>query len=315
MPKPLYGKGQKKSAGKAKIDDMGWLTLLAGAPEEQLHLLIVEALSDALAPPNIPHDMKDALAASLIEYASGREIDCDETWITLILELASDFGLDLSEGDEGDTVEAPAMQRKGAEALVGCMKRHRVLCAEPPPPPPLAVGDAVLAVLDEDGDWHDATFVEKLTTAGAPRVVVRFTEWGKLQETTRGSVVPCTEIADDEDAEESEGVCELCGRCLKLTFHHLIPKQTHGRYLGNGLPKGVAEAAHAKGLEAQPSRDFLHRYGVQLCRFCHSTVHRLAPNAVLAERFNTLDVLRAQPEIERFVAFASRQKLTARGTR
>ena len=142
MPKPLYGKGQKKSAGKAKIDDMGWLTLLAGAPEEQLHLLIVEALSDALAPPNIPHDMKDALAASLIEYASGREIDCDETWITLILELASDFGLDLSEGDEGDTAagvdaegDVPAVEE--SEGDVPAVKESEADGEQQPPAPPV----------------------------------------------------------------------------------------------------------------------------------------------------------------------------------
>lgn len=49
-----------------------------------------------------------------------------------------------------------------------------------------------------------------------------------------------------------------------------------------------------------------------ICRFCHSTVHRLAPNAVLAERFNTLDKLRAEPAIQQFVAFAARQRVGKR---
>ena len=42
----------------------------------------------------------------------------------------------------------------------------------------------------------------------------------------------------------------------------------------------------------------------------HSTVHRLAPNAVLAERFNTVECLRAQPELAKFAAFAGRQRET-----
>ena len=47
----------------------------------------------------------------------------------------------------------------------------------------------------------------------------------------------------------------------------------------------------------------------------HSTVHRLAPNAVLAERFNTVECLCAQPELAKFAAFASRQRDTIGRTR
>ena len=94
----------------------------------------------------------------------------------------------------------------------------------------------------------------------------------------------------------------------------LIPKSTHPRYLGHRLPAGVADAAVAHGLEieAQPTRHFLNSYGVMLCGFCHTTVHNFAPNAVLAERFSTVEALREAPQIQRFVAFASRQKVTSR---
>ena len=47
----------------------------------------------------------------------------------------------------------------------------------------------------------------------------------------------------------------------------------------------------------------------------HSTVHRLAPNAVLAERFNTVECLCAQPELAKFASFASRQRDTIGRTR
>ena len=90
-------------------------------------------------------------------------------------------------------------------------------------------------------------------------------------------------------------------------WRQLVPKETHSRYLGKGLPAGVAEAGVANGLDPQPTRLFLDQYGCELCRFCHSTVHRLAPNAVLAERFSTLAVLQAHPTIQGFVSFASRQ--------
>ena len=123
----------------------------------------------------------------------------------------------------------------GAEALLASLRRHRVVCTEPPPPPPLRAGSAVLAVLEEDGEWHGAT-VEKVVPApsgeGPPVVVVRFNEWAKVQETKRTQVVALTEVADDEGATERDGCCELCGREMKLTFHHLVPKETHGRYPG-----------------------------------------------------------------------------------
>ena len=57
------------------------------------------------------------------------------------------------------------------------------------------------------------------------------------------------------------------------------------------------------------------RYGSELCRFCHSTVHRLAPNSVLAERFNTVDCLCAQPELAKFASFARSQRNTMSAAR
>jgi ferredoxin len=204
----------------------------------------------------------------------------------------------------------------GAVAFLGCLKRHGVLTAEPPQLPPLTAGAAVLAVLDEDGMWHDAVVLETKSggAGGPPRVLVRFVEWSKVQEMARVDVVSLAAVIDDDDANEArDGDCELCGRCLELTFHHLIPKETHARYLGKGLPRGVAEASVARGMDnPQPTREFLHSYGVMLCRYCHSAVHRFAPNAVLAQRFSTLEGLASAPEIARFVAFAAKQKVTSR---
>ena len=315
MPKQLYGKGPAKRRGEVKPqDDSIWLTVVANVAEDRLHQLIVDALSDPINSASIDEEMSTAFAASLIEYAAERGAYCDEAWIALIQEVAADFSISIAEST--DEVESgPEAEREGACTLLRSLKKHRVLCTEPPPPPPLALGDAVLAVLAEDGAWHEALVVEKLAggPGGPPRVVVRFSEWAKVQECPRRDVVSLQSVADDDDEKPCrEGDCELCARSLELTFHHLIPKETHARYLGKALPSGVAEAAAANGLDPQPTREFLHSHGALLCRFCHSTVHRLAPNAVLAERFNTLEALRCAPEIERFVAFACRQKHTAR---
>ena len=229
MPKQLYGKSSKRRPGSQRVDDDSlWLTLIASIDENSLHGLCVKALQDPRAPSGIAAELLDALAASLIEYAAGRTPDCDEAWVGLVQELFVDFGLCLREPDEGE--EASVAERDGAVELVGCLKRHKVLCAEPPPPPPLQIGDAVVAVLEEDGEWHEAVVVQKLPNGGdrPPRVAVRFIEWPKVQETARTAVISLAEVPDDDDdggsgdiSRADEGACELCGRCMKLTFHHV----------------------------------------------------------------------------------------------
>jgi len=317
MPKQIYGhKNARRRARAPEEDSSIWLTLISELPEGKRHAAIIEALREG---PRLDPNQLDSLAAALVEYADDRRADCDEAWVGVLLELFADFGVVL--GVEEDVEDADGAERAGAFELLRALRRHKVLCSEPPPPPPLAQGVQVLAVLDEDGEWHDAV-VERVAVpisgVGPTRVVVRFAEWQKVQECARSKVVQLTEVPDDDDEgarDHGEGECELCERYLKLTFHHLIPKETHGRYLGKALPSGVAEAAAAGGADAQPTRYFLNSYGSMLCRFCHSTVHRLAPNAVLAERFNTLARLQAQPDIQRFVTFAARQRTTRVATK
>jgi len=87
--------------------------------------------------------------------------------------------------------------------------------------------------------------------------------------------------------------CELCGRPdPELTDHHLVPRGEHGR------------------LRRQPDFDLeAAREGtVRLCRPCHRTVHAVLDRRELAERYHTLDALRAHPEIARFVAWVRRQR-------
>lgn len=323
MPKAIYGHKKKSSRGKATDaadDTHGWLTLMTIPLDGQDKFIdmVEAAISSAVATELLEPGMAASLAASLVEYNATRNADCDEAWLSLLTELFEDAGVPLAAAAEAGDDAANVEHNAGAADLLAALRKAKVLRCEPPPPPPLEVGSPVLAVLEEDGEWHEAC-VEKVTKVDGepPRVTVRFTQWsGKLQEEmARSRVIQLVEVADDEDAESvGEGECALCERSLPLTFHHLLPKQTHHRYLGREcLPTGVTEAATALGLTAEPTREFLHRYGTMLCRFCHSTVHQLAPNAVLAERFNTIDVLRSTPAIAQFASFAARQ--TARRQR
>lgn len=75
--------------------------------------------------------------------------------------------------------------------------------------------------------------------------------------------------------------CELCGRAMaKLTLHHLVPREKGGKY----GPK------------------------VALCSGCHHQIHSLFTNAELAADYSTLDALRTEPRMARYLRWARRQK-------
>ncbi|PUU77013.1 hypothetical protein B9Z19DRAFT_1087181 [Tuber borchii] len=50
-----------------------------------------------------------------------------------------------------------------------------------------------------------------------------------------------------------------------------------------------------------------------LCRPCHSTVHRCAPNEVLAREYYTVALLLEREDIQRWRAYASKQRVGGRG--
>lgn len=88
------------------------------------------------------------------------------------------------------------------------------------------------------------------------------------------------------------GPCALCARDMELTFHHLIPRTTHRN----------------SWFKKTFSFEDMQR-GVDLCADCHGAVHRFVPNEkTLGREFNTLDALRAHPEIGTFVRWVSTRK-------
>lgn len=81
------------------------------------------------------------------------------------------------------------------------------------------------------------------------------------------------------------GTCELCGREeVELTIHHLTPKQ-HGGAL---LP--VAE----------------------LCRPCHKQIHALYTNQELAVRLQTIERLKDDEKIKKYVKWVQKQDAAKR---
>jgi len=140
------------------------------------------------------------------------------------------------------------------------------------------------------------------------------------------------EEPDDEHLSDGdyiqEGECELCERHMKLTRHHLIPKDTWGRirprflnasphYLSGDfetateimsigtLPPSLSSLSLASPLSI---KIFLGNYISKICRPCHSMVHRTFDNVELAEQYNTIDKLLVDVRVHNFCKWANKQK-------
>lgn len=288
MPKPIYGHGQRSKKGSAPAAEPqdSWL-ILAVLHEDLRHQRVAHAVRDTMS--MLEAGMVESFAACFVEYSLSSEATCAEEWSTLALEVCEELSVAPGEGDE-------------CEAFVSALRRQCVLTSDPPPPPPLQCDDTVLAVLKEDGEWHQATAL----SVSATQVLVRFSEWGKTQDTPRSEVVAlAAAVDDDEETTTGHGACEMCSRELPLTFHHLVPKEVHSRFVGKAPPPGLPK-------EATPTKEYFNSYGLMLCRPCHSHVHRFAPNLLLAQRYNSLPSLLAQQPIQKWVAWASKQGTSCR---
>lgn len=80
--------------------------------------------------------------------------------------------------------------------------------------------------------------------------------------------------------------CQLCDRSVdRLTLHHLIPRQVTKR----------------KQVETSPT--------VEICAACHRQIHTLFDNKVLAQELNSIDALKQNPSMQRFLRWVQKQDL------
>ena len=90
---------------------------------------------------------------------------------------------------------------------------------------------------------------------------------------------------------EKFGICPLCQRTIDLTFHHLIPKKIRRR---THYRKNYTSA-------------FLNQ-GIDICRKCHSGIHRTYDEMYLAKQLNTLDAIREDETLKRHFAWVAKQR-------
>ncbi len=79
-------------------------------------------------------------------------------------------------------------------------------------------------------------------------------------------------------AGDTDYQCALCERTVKrVTRHHLIPRSEGGRVV------------------------------VDLCVPCHKTLHSFFSNHTLSSQLSTLEALRQEPDIARYLAWIRKQ--------
>jgi len=149
-----------------------------------------------------------------------------------------------------------------------------------------------------------------------------------------------TNYQDEENDDDYlvDGECELCDRYIKLTRHHFIPKTTWPRIrakilqaaeakengdkeralliLGHGLEnlldddngnRSHAGRQHVLSSDKAVVRAILHDT-CDVCRQCHTTVHRTHTNMELALNYNSVEKLLEDDRISKFCEWASKQK-------
>lgn len=100
------------------------------------------------------------------------------------------------------------------------------------------------------------------------------------------------EIESKRKSKETRGHCALCQREQWLTFHHLIPR-----------------ACHKRGwFQRHFSKEDMQSRGIDICRTCHSFIHKLYDEKQLGQCFNTIDALLKDEKIQHFLHWAKRQR-------
>ncbi|EEC45465.1 predicted protein [Phaeodactylum tricornutum CCAP 1055/1] len=134
----------------------------------------------------------------------------------------------------------------------------------------------------------------------------------------------------DEDGMPviGEGECELCEREIKLTKHHLIPKSTWARlepkfrnawvewhensneekaavWVGPLLVK-MLDAINENSSAAV--KDAFQSWTCNICRPCHSMIHRTHDNYALATEYSTVESLLRDENIYNYCRWANKQR-------
>lgn len=154
----------------------------------------------------------------------------------------------------------------------------------------VVVGDRLYARVQEE--WYRGTVESHEMTTQGDVYVVSLDDFVGAHRVRRDDMSMDWEMASDIGSPDAK--CELCERVSKLTAHHLRPKEVHTKYLKLGFTRqDLAKCT-------------------MICRPCHSAVHRAASNEELAKSWYTIELLRTNGSVIRFVEWVKRTPVKAK---
>jgi hypothetical protein len=87
--------------------------------------------------------------------------------------------------------------------------------------------------------------------------------------------------------------CEICGRAVPLSKHHLIPRAVHGK----------------NRFISKYGKHEMRKRGLMLCKECHNGIHDLIPDEKeLARSYHTKELLLSNEQIVKHIAWVKKQR-------
>lgn len=270
------------------------------SPQEKAVRAVLKASGHDLSAPGMLEYVAQCFVEGMREGSSVKIDDVNNLMLTLLQEA----GCWVDGGEAGEVVECIAAR--------GILSEIRSAVEEDAEA--VDKGALCLALLEEDGEWHQAV-VEDVhvycSGTGANSVggghgtaapdssavaeyTVRFLEYGKPQRVGRSQLVLQSQIPDTlagGGLGELEA-CGMCGREMRLTRHHLIPRTTHSR-----LRKQLGLTTEQLGVSCD------------ICRPCHDMVHRVEDEMSLARHWSSLERLKEHPKLLKWIEYAGKQKV------
>lgn len=147
---------------------------------------------------------------------------------------------------------------------------------------------------------------------------------------------PVTPAANRKRKGEAGSDCELCGRKMPVTIHHLVPRSTHVYFLRHpsllspppysspsssssshlknqqaSNQQGKEQGGRIRGEEEELTKEGLLKRQATLCRPCHSQIHKLIPDhRELGRDYNTIDRLREREDVRRWCGWVMGQRVS-----
>lgn len=90
---------------------------------------------------------------------------------------------------------------------------------------------------------------------------------------------------------KSTSACEICGSVEELTFHHYIPVTLHTN----------------KKFKKLYENDYLKTHGINLCKLCHRTIHRMFTEKELGNIYNSYQNLLSSEKFRHYVHWIRRK--------